>query len=70
VHWASIFSALHEIGYDGDVVIESFAKENEAIAKATAIWRKLYDSPEQLAVEGLTFLRQFAQPAMIGSPIT
>jgi hypothetical protein len=30
----------------------------ERIAKLVAVWRKLADSPEQLATEGLRFLKQ------------
>lgn len=58
VDWRGVLSALQEIGYDGDIVIESFSEDNRGIAKAAAIWRKLYDSPEQLSVEGLRFLRK------------
>lgn len=57
VDWSGILGALVDIGYDGDVVIESFSEGNQVIARAAAIWRRLYDSPEQLAVEGLQFLK-------------
>lgn len=57
VDWPGVLGALSEIGYSGDIVIESFSEDNQVIAKAASIWRKLYDSPEQLAVEGLDFLR-------------
>lgn len=39
------------------VMVESFDPEMERIAKLTAIWRKLADSPEALATEGLVFLK-------------
>lgn len=58
VDWKGVFDALREIGYAGDVIIESFSADNTAIAKAASIWRPLYDSPEQLAVEGLKFLHK------------
>ena len=58
VDWRGVLSVLDEIGYTGDVVIESFSEDNTVIAKATSIWRTLYDSPEQLSVEGLRFLRE------------
>ena len=64
VDWDGVIAALKDIGYDGDVVIESFSEGNEVIAKATSIWRKLYDSPEQLSVEGLQFLKR-----KVGHPI-
>lgn len=57
VDWNGVLSALNAIGYDGDIVIESFSEDNEVIARAAAIWRPLYDSPQQLSVEGLEFLK-------------
>ncbi len=57
VDWIGVLSALQAIGYDGDIVIESFSEDNEVIARAAAIWRPLYDSPQQLSVEGLKFLK-------------
>lgn len=57
VDWKNISKALATIGYSGDVIIESFASGNKNLAKATSIWRQLYDSPEQLATEGLDFLQ-------------
>jgi D-psicose/D-tagatose/L-ribulose 3-epimerase len=58
VHWAEVFSALHAINYQGDIVIESFSPENVTIAKAASIWRTLYHSPDELAVQGLEFIKQ------------
>ena len=58
VDWSGALAALKEINYEGDIVIETFTEDNEVLAKATSIWRKLYDGPEQIAVEGLDFLRE------------
>jgi D-psicose/D-tagatose/L-ribulose 3-epimerase len=58
VPWADFFRTLREIGYDGCVTIESFDPNMESIAKLCCIWRKLADSPEQLATEGLAFLKK------------
>ena len=55
--WTDVLEALHNVGYK-DVVIESFSEGNQVIAKAASIWRSLYSSPEQLAVEGLQFLKK------------
>jgi D-psicose/D-tagatose/L-ribulose 3-epimerase len=55
--WADIAGALHEIGYGGRVVIETFSDRVEAIARAAAIWRPLAPDSDSLAREGLVFLR-------------
>lgn len=57
VDWAGVLSALKRINYQGDIIIESFSMDNEVLARATSIWRSLYDSPEQLSVDGLNFLK-------------
>jgi D-psicose/D-tagatose/L-ribulose 3-epimerase len=57
VPWAEFFGALRQIGYDGCVTIESFDPNMEKIARLCCIWRKLADTPEMLATEGLRFLR-------------
>jgi sugar phosphate isomerase/epimerase len=46
-----------DVNYQGVVTIESFDPNMERIAKLSCIWRKLADSPEQLATEGLRFLK-------------
>ena len=58
VPWVDFFKALKHIGYDDCVTIESFDPAMESIAKLTCIWRKLADSPEHLATEGLQYLRR------------
>jgi D-psicose/D-tagatose/L-ribulose 3-epimerase len=58
VPWREVFRAFRKIGYDGCVTVESFDPNMPRIAKLCCIWRKLADSPEQLATEGLKFLRQ------------
>ncbi len=67
VPWAPFFKALREVSYDGCVTIESFDPDMERIAKLCCMWRKFADSPEQLASEGLKFLKsvhaQVTRPA-------
>lgn len=58
VPWAEVAAALHGIGYNGSVVIESFSVEVKVIARAAAIWRPLAPSQDQLASDGLHFLRE------------
>jgi D-psicose/D-tagatose/L-ribulose 3-epimerase len=60
VPWREFFTALHHIGYDGCVTIESFDPNIKSIARLCCIWRKLAESPEALATEGLQFLRTLA----------
>lgn len=57
VPWFEFMTALRDVGYDGCITIESFDADMEKVAKLCCIWRKLADSPEQLAAEGLRFLR-------------
>jgi D-psicose/D-tagatose/L-ribulose 3-epimerase len=58
VAWEEVAKALHDIGYDGPVVIESFTPAVKSIAKAVCIWRPLAASQDALAADGLAFLRQ------------
>jgi D-psicose/D-tagatose/L-ribulose 3-epimerase len=58
IDWKGIAKALKEVGYDGDVVIESFATNVKLIAKAAAIWRKIEPSQEEIALKGLKFLQR------------
>lgn len=57
VPWEEFFGALYAVGYDGWVTIESFTTELENVARLCCIWRKLADSPEQLAAQGLAFVK-------------
>ncbi len=45
-----IFQALKDIGYNGPLVIESFDPSFEELNRQCAIWRKLAESGEELAV--------------------
>ena len=57
VDWGATFDALAEIGYDGWIVIEAFGDLLPDLAAATKIWRRMFESEEQLARDGLAFLR-------------
>jgi len=58
VAWDEIASALKKINYDGAMVIESFTTTVVEIARAAAIWRPPAPSQDELAGEGMAFLRQ------------
>ena len=58
VPWEEFYRALRSVGYDGWITIESFDPDMENIAKLCCIWRKLAESPRQLASQGLAFLKK------------
>lgn len=55
--WPAIVAALDEVGYAGGLTIESFTPDNASIAVAASIWRPLAATPDDLARDGLAFLR-------------
>ena len=57
VAWDETFAALKEIGYDGWIVIEAFGDALPDLAAATKIWRRMFESEEQLARDGGAFIR-------------
>ena len=63
VPWMEFFRALHQVHYQGVVTIESFDPNMPNIARLCCIWRKLAESPEELATEGLRYLREVARAA-------
>lgn len=58
VDWKGLAKGLKEIGYTGDAVIESFTPDCKSIAAATCIWRPLAKTQDDLARDGLKFLRK------------
>ena len=60
VDWETTFAALREIGYDGWVSIEAFGDSLPELAGATKIWRRMFESEEQLARDGAAFIRSVA----------
>lgn len=58
IEWEAVFAALAGIGYDGFTVIESFTPEIKEIARAVSTWRPVANSGDELAREGLAFLKR------------
>ena len=58
VAWDGVFDALSRIGYDRMLVIEAFTPDIEEIARAVSTWRPVAASPDDLARDGLAFLRR------------
>ncbi len=63
VPWKECFAALRQIGYDRWVTIESFATGILDLCAAACIWRPIYESADDLAVNGLAFLKAMARVA-------
>lgn len=57
-NWESWKKGLQSIGYKGAVSIESFTPENQSLASAVCIWKKLADSQDAFARDGLAFLKK------------
>jgi D-psicose/D-tagatose/L-ribulose 3-epimerase len=57
VPFGRLLAALREIGYDGWLTIEAFGQALPELAAATCIWRRMYATEDQLAADGLAFVR-------------
>jgi D-psicose/D-tagatose/L-ribulose 3-epimerase len=58
IDWKPIVKALKQVGYNGDVVIESFTTDVKVIARAAAIWRKIEPKRDDIPVKGLANLKK------------
>ena len=58
IDWKPIVKALNDIGYKGDIVIESFTTDVKVIARAAAIWRRIEPTRNEIAVKGLANLKK------------
>ncbi|GAB3955291.1 sugar phosphate isomerase/epimerase [Spirosoma harenae] len=56
INFDEVFSVLEEVGYEGPIAIEAFGPNPPSLAAATHIFRPMFQSPEQLAVDGLAFI--------------
>jgi D-psicose/D-tagatose/L-ribulose 3-epimerase len=59
IDWKPIVKALNDVGYEGDIVIESFTTDVKVIARAAAIWRRIEPTRNEIAVKGLANLKKF-----------
>jgi D-psicose/D-tagatose/L-ribulose 3-epimerase len=58
VDWPAIFQTLRTMRYDGWITIESFGFSLGEISAAASIWRDLAPRAEDIAFEGVKFLKQ------------
>jgi D-psicose/D-tagatose/L-ribulose 3-epimerase len=56
--WQAIARALKAIRYNGPVVIESFTTDVKVMARAAAIWRRIEPTRNEIAIDGLKFLKK------------
>ncbi len=64
INFEEVFSVLEEINYEGPIAIEAFGPNPPELAAATHIFRPMFDSPEQLAVDGLKFIKSHIVPTV------
>lgn len=60
IEWDGVFGTLDAIEYRGAIVIESFTPEIKEIARAVSTWRPVAGSGDELARDGLRFLKGMA----------
>jgi D-psicose/D-tagatose/L-ribulose 3-epimerase len=58
IPWAATFDALKSVGYQGWLVVEAFGLALPAIVAATKIWRRMFESEDQLARDALAFMKR------------
>jgi D-psicose/D-tagatose/L-ribulose 3-epimerase len=58
VDWAGLLTALRGLGYDDWLSIESFGPALGEFSSAVCIWRDIEPTPESIAFDGITFLKQ------------
>jgi D-psicose/D-tagatose/L-ribulose 3-epimerase len=57
IRWAENFDTLKEVGYDGWLMVEAFGLALPELAAATKIWRRMFQSEEQLSRDALAFMK-------------
>lgn len=60
VDWDDLFKALFEINYNGWITIETFPPYIQGLSEHVGAWRWIFPSADQLASEGLKFLKRMA----------
>jgi D-psicose/D-tagatose/L-ribulose 3-epimerase len=60
IDWPAVFKALKAANYNGWLTIESFGFSLGSLSAAASIWRDLAPKAENIAFDGVKFLRQSA----------
>ena len=61
IPWDACFRGLKDIGFDGDLVLESFSSQVEGLGEKTALWRRSSYAPDELARGSLQFMQEKAK---------
>jgi D-psicose/D-tagatose/L-ribulose 3-epimerase len=62
IDWVDVRDVLQDVGYDGVCTIESYSPDLPALVERTSFWRPVAPSQDELAREGLAFLRGLFGP--------
>ena len=58
VDWGAVFGGLKAGDYAGWLMVEAFATDVQPLARSAHVWRNAFDAKEQLARDGLAFIRE------------
>jgi D-psicose/D-tagatose/L-ribulose 3-epimerase len=58
IDWKSIAAALKAVKYDGDIAVESVTLDVPRIARSAGIWRRMEKTRDEIARDGVKFLRK------------
>jgi D-psicose/D-tagatose/L-ribulose 3-epimerase len=58
IDWKAIAAALKKIKYAGDIALESVTLDVPRIARSAGIWRRMEPTQNEIARDGLKFLRK------------
>ena len=58
MEWHDVFAALREVGYDQWLSIESFAPNLGDFSSAVCIWRDIEPNTDNIAFDGIEFLKK------------
>ncbi len=56
--WTGTVGALQAIGCDGWLMVEAFSTEVVELAQKAKVWRNAFDSRDQVAADGIAFVRR------------
>lgn len=61
VRWDETFAALKEIGYQGTFAVEAFGLNLPELIPVVKIWRKMYESEEQICRDAFQFIKSYRE---------